>query len=134
MDFVGFTLRNNLFVAPMAGVTDRPFRQLCKKMGAGLAVSERGLIVVDDHQRTADPAIYAVGDAVTKTDLVDGEETVNWLANPSINSEMVFGPWPWANCSARSLTARIGRKRMEISCCALAKMRIDTMSSGRAMS
>ncbi|MDR2689410.1 MAG: tRNA dihydrouridine synthase DusB [Azoarcus sp.] len=40
MQFVGFALRNNLFVAPMAGVTDRPFRQLCKKMGAGLAVSE----------------------------------------------------------------------------------------------
>ena len=40
MDFLGFSLRNNLFVAPMAGVTDRPFRQLCKKMGAGLAVSE----------------------------------------------------------------------------------------------
>jgi tRNA-dihydrouridine synthase B len=40
MDFLGFTLRNNLFVAPMAGVTDRPFRQLCKKLGAGLAVSE----------------------------------------------------------------------------------------------
>jgi len=34
------TLRNNLFVAPMAGVTDRPFRQLCKQFGAGLAVSE----------------------------------------------------------------------------------------------
>jgi tRNA-dihydrouridine synthase B len=40
MQFCGFTLRNNLFVAPMAGVTDRPFRQLCKKLGAGLAVSE----------------------------------------------------------------------------------------------
>jgi tRNA-dihydrouridine synthase B len=40
MDFLGFTLRNNLFVAPMAGVTDRPFRQLCKQLGAGLAVSE----------------------------------------------------------------------------------------------
>lgn len=40
MEFVGFTLRNNLFVAPMAGVTDRPFRQLCKQLGAGLAVSE----------------------------------------------------------------------------------------------
>ena len=40
MEFAGFTLRNNLFVAPMAGVTDRPFRQLCKKLGAGLAVSE----------------------------------------------------------------------------------------------
>jgi len=33
-------LKNNLIVAPMAGVTDRPFRQLCKKMGAGMAVSE----------------------------------------------------------------------------------------------
>lgn len=40
MQFAGFRLRNNLFVAPMAGVTDRPFRQLCKRMGAGLAVSE----------------------------------------------------------------------------------------------
>jgi tRNA-dihydrouridine synthase B len=35
-----YELRNNLIVAPMAGVTDRPFRQLCKKMGAGMAVSE----------------------------------------------------------------------------------------------
>ena len=34
------TLRNNVFVAPMAGVTDRPFRQLCKQLGAGYAVSE----------------------------------------------------------------------------------------------
>ena len=35
-----YQLKNNLIVAPMAGVTDRPFRQLCKKMGAGMAVSE----------------------------------------------------------------------------------------------
>ncbi len=35
-----YTLRNNLILAPMAGVTDRPFRQLCKESGAGLAVSE----------------------------------------------------------------------------------------------
>lgn len=33
-------LKNKLIVAPMAGVTDRPFRQLCKLMGAGMAVSE----------------------------------------------------------------------------------------------
>ena len=33
-------LANRLFVAPMAGVTDRPFRQLCKALGAGYAVSE----------------------------------------------------------------------------------------------
>ena len=34
------TLPNRLFVAPMAGVTDRPFRQLCRQFGAGYAVSE----------------------------------------------------------------------------------------------
>jgi tRNA-dihydrouridine synthase B len=33
-------LKNNLIVAPMAGVTDRPFRSLCKQLGAGMAVSE----------------------------------------------------------------------------------------------
>lgn len=33
-------LPNHLFVAPMAGVTDRPFRRLCKTLGAGYAVSE----------------------------------------------------------------------------------------------
>jgi tRNA-dihydrouridine synthase B len=35
-----YVLPNNVFVAPMAGVTDRPFRQLCKSLGAGHAVSE----------------------------------------------------------------------------------------------
>jgi tRNA-dihydrouridine synthase B len=40
MQLGAHVLRNALFVAPMAGVTDRPFRQLCKRFGAGLAVSE----------------------------------------------------------------------------------------------
>ncbi|HEC18314.1 MAG TPA: tRNA dihydrouridine synthase DusB [Gammaproteobacteria bacterium] len=35
-----YTLSNPLILAPMAGVTDRPFRQLCRKLGAGMAVSE----------------------------------------------------------------------------------------------
>ncbi len=35
-----YLLANPLFVAPMAGVTDRPFRKLCKQLGAGYAVSE----------------------------------------------------------------------------------------------
>ena len=35
-----YKLDNNLMLAPMAGVTDRPFRQLCKRLGAGLVVSE----------------------------------------------------------------------------------------------
>jgi tRNA-dihydrouridine synthase B len=35
-----FELKNGLFAAPMAGVTDRPFRRLCRRLGAGYAVGE----------------------------------------------------------------------------------------------
>ena len=40
MNIGSLTLDNNLLLAPMAGVTDRPFRQLCRRWGAGLAFSE----------------------------------------------------------------------------------------------
>jgi tRNA-dihydrouridine synthase B len=40
MNLGPYRLPNNVFVAPMAGVTDRPFRQLCRRLGAGYAVSE----------------------------------------------------------------------------------------------
>jgi tRNA-dihydrouridine synthase B len=35
-----YQLPNRLVLAPMAGVTDRPFRELCRKLGAGMTVSE----------------------------------------------------------------------------------------------
>ncbi|WP_404400336.1 tRNA dihydrouridine synthase DusB [Idiomarina seosinensis] len=35
-----YHLKNNVILAPMAGVTDQPFRQLCHELGAGLTVSE----------------------------------------------------------------------------------------------
>ena len=74
MEFAGFTLRNNLFVAPMAGVTDRPFRQLCKRLGAGLAVSEmvtsNSLLYGSaktrrraDHEGEADPVSVQIAGA-----------------------------------------------------------------------
>lgn len=40
MKISNLSIKNNLFLAPMAGVTDRPFRMLCKSFGAGVAVSE----------------------------------------------------------------------------------------------
>lgn len=40
MQIAQYKLENNLILAPMAGVTDRPFRKLCKQLGAGMAVSE----------------------------------------------------------------------------------------------
>jgi len=40
MKIGSYLLRNNLVLAPMAGITDRPFRLLCRELGAGMAVSE----------------------------------------------------------------------------------------------
>jgi tRNA-dihydrouridine synthase B len=52
-------LRNNVFVAPMAGVTDRPFRQLCKQLGAGYAVSEMA---------ASNPRLWASEKSARRTD------------------------------------------------------------------
>jgi tRNA-dihydrouridine synthase B len=46
-------------LAPMAGVTDKPFRQLCKRLGAGLAVSE---------MTTSDPRLWATRKSVKRMD------------------------------------------------------------------
>lgn len=40
MQIAQYKLQNNVLLAPMAGVTDRPFRQMCHSLGAGLVVSE----------------------------------------------------------------------------------------------
>ncbi|NQT89532.1 DsrE/DsrF/DrsH-like family protein, partial [bacterium] len=63
---------------------------------AGLDVSDRGAVVVDDHMRTSDPDIYAVGDAVQVTDLVGGHATAIPLAGPAnrqgrIAADNIFG-------------------------------------------
>ena len=47
----GFSLPNQVVLAPMAGVTDRPFRQLCRRLGAGLTVSE--MVASDPRLRTS---------------------------------------------------------------------------------
>lgn len=46
-----YTLSSPVFLAPMAGVTDRPFRQLCTSMGAGLVVSE--MVTSEPHLRNS---------------------------------------------------------------------------------
>jgi len=48
-------------LAPMAGVTDKPFRQLCKRLGAGLAVSE---------MTTADPRLWTTRKSLKRMDHV----------------------------------------------------------------
>ena len=51
-----YLLSNNLIVAPMAGVTDRPFRSLCKYFGAGHAVSE--MMTADKTLRMSKKSLY----------------------------------------------------------------------------
>ena len=50
---------------------------------AGLRLNERGGIVVDEHMRTEDPSVYAVGDVIEVEDLVSGDRTMVPLAGPA---------------------------------------------------
>jgi NADPH-dependent 2,4-dienoyl-CoA reductase/sulfur reductase-like enzyme/rhodanese-related sulfurtransferase len=50
---------------------------------AGLDVDARGGILVDEQQRTSDPAVFAVGDAVVKRDALTGGPTLVPLAGPA---------------------------------------------------
>lgn len=59
----------------------RPETGLAK--ACGLELGERGGIRVDEHMRTSDPSIYAVGDAVEKHDIVSGTQTLLPLAGPA---------------------------------------------------
>ena len=63
---------------------------------AGLEIGGRGGIIVDEHMRTNDPNIYAVGDAIEVTDFVGGFSTVIPLAGPAnrqgrIAANTIFG-------------------------------------------
>jgi len=59
----------------------RPDTTLAK--AAGLAIGERGGIRVDEHMRTSDPCIFAVGDAIEVKDSVTGEWSLVALAGPA---------------------------------------------------
>ena len=50
---------------------------------AGLELSERGAVIVNQNMRTSDPDVYAVGDSVQVTDTVTGEAVVIPLAGPA---------------------------------------------------
>ncbi|WP_448811857.1 FAD-dependent oxidoreductase [Agromyces bauzanensis] len=62
----------------LASIGVRPDTSLAT--AAGLALGERGGIRVDDQLRTSDPDIYAIGDAVEKTDAISGEQRLVALA------------------------------------------------------
>ena len=63
------------------GLGVKPDTTLAEK--AGLEIGERGGIRVDDHMRTSDPDVHAVGDAVEVRDVVTGEWSLIALAGPA---------------------------------------------------
>ncbi|HVF33975.1 MAG TPA: tRNA dihydrouridine synthase DusB [Candidatus Saccharimonadia bacterium] len=63
-----YLIEPNVILAPMAGVTDKPFRQLCKRMGAGLAVSE---------MTTADPKLWHTAKSQRRMDHIGEPEPVS---------------------------------------------------------
>ena len=80
------------FVMMTVGV--KPDVKLARE--AGLAIGETGGILVDEHMRTSDPKIYAVGDAVEVTDFVGGFKSLIPLAGPAnrqgrIAADNIFG-------------------------------------------
>ncbi|WP_417545355.1 tRNA dihydrouridine synthase DusB [Marinobacter sp.] len=83
-----YTLPNPLIVAPMAGVTDRPFRQLCRRMGAGLAVSE--MVIADSklwHTRKSRTRMDHTGEPEPRSVQIAGGDP-EMLANAArLNAE-----------------------------------------------
>jgi len=81
---------------------------------AGLPLGPRGGIAVDEHMRTADPHIWAVGDAVEVRDVVTGQETIVPLAGPAnrqgrIAAEAIAGfPRPFRGVQATAVVGVFG--------------------------
>jgi len=75
-----FQLDNNLILAPMAGITDRPFRQLCKDLGAAVAVSE---------MISANPKLRNTRKSLLRFDH-QGESGLRWVQIAGSEPEMMM--------------------------------------------
>lgn len=89
-------LNNCLFLAPMAGVTDKPFRQLCRKLGAGMAVSE---------MISSDSALYATRKSQRRLDF-EGE--------PTPKSVQIVGSNPQTMAKAARINVGYGAEIIDI--------------------
>ena len=70
-----------VILAPMAGVTDKPFRLLCKRLGAGLAVSE---------MTTSDPRFWHTAKSLHRMDHVGEPDPVRDRKSTRLNSSHEF--------------------------------------------
>ena len=114
MNIGPYELSSQTILAPMAGITDRPFRQLCRKMGAGLAVSEM---------------------VTSKPELWDSKKTrsrINHEGETSPVSVQVLGTNPEQIAQAAQFNARHGADIIDINMGCPAK-KVCNVSAGSAL-
>ena len=108
------TLKNKLILAPMAGITDRPFRELCRQFGAGLAVSE---------MVASNPALQKHRRTLLKTDY-NGET--------GLRSVQILGTNPVQMADAALLNQQRGAQIIDINMGCPAK-KVCSVAAGSAL-
>ncbi len=114
MHIGSYQLENNLILAPMAGISDRPFRELCKQFGAGLAVSE---------MVASNPALRQHKRTLLKAD--HSGET-------GIRSVQILGTDPQQMADAAKLNAQRGAQIIDINMGCPAK-KVCSVAAGSAL-
>ena len=109
-----YQLKNNLILAPMAGISDRPFRELCKQFGAGLAVSE---------MVASNPALREHKRTILKADHT-GES--------GLRSVQILGTDPGQMADAAKLNAQRGAQIIDINMGCPAK-KVCSVAAGSAL-
>lgn len=109
-----YSLTNNLILAPMAGVTDRPFRALCRRLGAGLAVSE---------MVTADTTLYGSRKSLRRLD---------HAGDPGPVSVQIVGANPASMAEAARINADLGAAIIDINMGCPAK-KVCKVAAGSAL-
>lgn len=109
-----YSLTNNLILAPMAGVTDRPFRALCRRLGAGLAVSE---------MVTADTTLYGSRKSLRRLD---------HAGDPGPVSVQIVGADPTSMAEAARINADLGAAIIDINMGCPAK-KVCKVAAGSAL-
>jgi tRNA-dihydrouridine synthase B len=109
-----YRLANNLILAPMAGITDRPFREICKQFGAGLAVSE---------MVASNPALRLHARTLLKAD---------HAGETGIRSAQILGTNPGQMAEAARFNAQRGAQIIDINMGCPAK-KVCSVSAGSAL-
>lgn len=109
-----YQLDNNIILAPMAGVTDRPFRELCRSQGAGLAVSE---------MLSSNPRVWNSKKSKLRMDYHD---------ESGIRSVQIAGSEPLAMAATAKLTVQQGAQIVDINMGCPAK-KVNKKKAGSAL-